>query len=71
LISRGVADRAVADRGLFRRDAILRSHHAPAVVAIRIAHKFFDETLRRCAQVGAGRIGSRRADLSEMLAVAV
>jgi hypothetical protein len=61
----------MAQFSLSHRDAIVRSHHAPAVVAIRIAHKFFDETLRRCAQVGAGRIGSRRADLPEMLAVAV
>ena len=61
----------VAQFSLSYRDAVLVTHHTPASVAIRIAREFFDETLRRCAQLGEGRVGSRRADLPGRRAVAV
>ena len=54
-------DTVIPDLAQFERsvtDAILISRHAPGSSAAHFAREFFDETLRRCAELGAGSRGS-------------
>ena len=67
-------DTVIPDLAQFERsvtDAVLLTQHAPASSAARIAREFFDETLRRCAELGAGGSGSRGTHVPDGQSVAV
>ena len=65
-------DTVIPDLAQFERsvtDAVLLTRHAPASSAARIAREFFDETLRRCAELSEARFGGGGTQVSQVRAV--